>query len=54
MSKEIVRISSDRRGTHAMQSLIELINLPEEEQILEESLKDDVINMSLVLVAINL
>ena len=30
----VIKISCDKRGTHSMQSLIEMINMEEEEEIL--------------------
>jgi hypothetical protein len=48
MSKEIVNIAYDKSGTHALQSLFELINLPEEEKVILNSVKNDILNMCYV------
>lgn len=46
ISPYIVSISCDKRGTHSMQSLIQLINMEEEEQTLEKALNDYIIQLS--------
>lgn len=46
ISPHIVNISCDKRGTHSMQSLIQLINMQEEEDTLEHALREHVISLS--------
>lgn len=44
----MINISFNNSGTHALQSLFELTNLPEEENTILNSLKNDIMNMSYV------
>jgi len=46
ISPHIVKISCDKRGTHSMQSLIQLINMEAEEKQLETAVMDNVIELS--------
>jgi len=46
LSPYMIKISWDKRGTHSMQSMIQLINMEEEEQTLEAAIADNVINLS--------
>lgn len=46
ISPYIVAISCDKRGTHSMQSLIQLINMEEEEKTLEKAINDYIIQLS--------
>ncbi len=48
ISKEIVSISYDNSGTHALQSLLEIINIQEEEDIILDSIKDHALDMCYV------
>lgn len=43
ISPYIINISCDKRGTHSMQSMIQLINMQEEEQALEVALSEHII-----------
>lgn len=45
ISPHIINISCDKRGTHSMQSMIQLINMEEEEQTLEDALSQHVISL---------
>eukprot|EP00742_Colponemidia_sp_Colp-10_P000746 GILJ01000810.1.p1 GENE.GILJ01000810.1~~GILJ01000810.1.p1 ORF type:complete len:1060 (+),score=180.51 GILJ01000810.1:230-3409(+) len=47
MSPRMVDVACDRRGTHALQTLIELVNMQEEEQVLIDSLTGHVITLSM-------
>jgi len=44
-----VEISFDNSGTHALQSLIEMINLREEEEIFLRAVKDSALGMMFVI-----
>ncbi len=44
----MVNISHNTCGTHALQSFLELINLPQEENIILESLEMDCLRMCYV------
>jgi len=48
--KDFVPISCNISGTHSMQSLMELVNMPDEECTVKEAIKEskDVIRLSLV------
>ncbi len=48
--KDFVSIACNISGTHSMQSLMELMNMPEEENLVKEAIKDsrDIIRLSLV------
>lgn len=48
ISKDIVNISYDNSGTHALQSLLEIINLAEEEIIILNALKISALDMCYV------
>ena len=39
---------TDISGTHALQSLIEIINMPGEEELVKESVKDNILRLSYV------
>lgn len=41
-----MKISCDRKGTHSMQCLIEMINMPEEEEELKEAIRNHVIPLA--------
>lgn len=41
-----MKISCDRKGTHSMQCLIEMINMPEEEDELKAGIEDKVIPLA--------
>jgi hypothetical protein len=41
-----MEISSDKKGTHSMQCLIEMINMPEEEDELKEGIKSHIIDLA--------
>lgn len=45
ISPYIINIACDKRGTHSMQSLIQLINMEEEEKTLEQALDEHIINL---------
>lgn len=45
ISPYIINIACDKRGTHSMQSLIQLMNMDEEEKTLEEALEEHIINL---------
>ena len=49
ISNDLVNISFDNSGTHSLQSIFELINLPEEENIILNSIKDDCLKMAFVI-----
>lgn len=38
LGPQISKISCDKRGTHSMQCLIEMINLPEEEDAIKDGI----------------
>lgn len=48
--KDFVNISCHNSGTHSMQSLMELVNMPEEEEIVKEAIKEprELMKLSLV------
>ncbi len=48
--KDFVSISCNISGTHSMQSLMELVNMPDEENIVKEAIKEqkDIMRLSLV------
>ena len=46
-SKDFVRVSCDDVGTHSMQRFVEMINRPEEKEVIFCSIKDDVVNLAL-------
>jgi hypothetical protein len=41
-----MKISCDRKGTHSMQCLIEMINMPEEEDELKSGIREHVIDLA--------
>jgi len=49
--KDFVSISCNISGTHSMQSIMELVNMPDEENAVKEAISDpkDVIRLSLVI-----
>ena len=42
----VLKISCDKRGTHSMQCLIEMINMPEEEEEIKQSIQDHILNLA--------
>jgi hypothetical protein len=46
ISPHLIKIACDKRGTHSMQSLIQLINMEEEEETLEKAIGENVIPLS--------
>lgn len=46
LKPNFMKIAGDKKGTHSMQCLIDMINLPEEEDELEECIKDHVIDLA--------
>jgi len=46
ISKELVNISMNNAGTHSIQCLVEIINLREEEEIIKDSIKHDILKIS--------
>lgn len=46
--KEFTDISCNASGTHALQSLIEIINMPGEEELVKEAVKDNILRLSYV------
>jgi hypothetical protein len=51
--KNFTAISCNNSGTHAIQSLIEIINMPGEEELVKEAVKDNILNLSFVRLNIN-
>ncbi len=45
---EFTDISCNASGTHALQSLIEIINMPGEEELVKEAVKDNILRLSYV------
>ncbi len=45
LKPNFMKIAADKKGTHSMQTLIDMINLVEEENELEECIKDHVIDL---------
>lgn len=45
-SKDFVRVSCDDVGTHSMQRFVEMINRPEEKEVIFNSIKDDIVNLA--------
>lgn len=41
-------IACNASGTHALQSLIEIINMPGEEDLVKEAVKDNILKLSYV------
>jgi hypothetical protein len=46
--KEFAAISCNNSGTHAIQSLIEIINMPGEEELVKQAVKDNILTLSYV------
>lgn len=46
MKPHILEISCDKKGTHSMQCLIEMINMPEEEEELKNGIQDHIIDLA--------
>jgi hypothetical protein len=46
--KEFTDIACNASGTHALQSLIEIINMPGEEELVKEAVKDNILRLSFV------
>jgi hypothetical protein len=49
LGKNFYNISINSSGTHALQSLIDIINLKDEEELIKVAVKDNIIAMSLVI-----
>jgi|LauGreDrversion4_2_1035121.scaffolds.fasta_scaffold1229923_1 hypothetical protein len=47
--QEFTEISCNASGTHALQSLIEIINMPGEEELVKEAVKDNILTLSFVI-----
>ncbi len=43
---EFTDISCNASGTHALQSMIEIINMPGEEELVKEAVKDNILRLS--------
>ena len=41
-----MKISCDRKGTHSMQCLIEMVNMPDEEEALKNGIKNNVVDLA--------
>ena len=41
-----MKISCDRIGTHSMQCLIEILNMPEEEKLLQEMIEGNIMDLA--------
>lgn len=48
ISPSMVEIACDRKGTHALQSLIALVSRDAEENLLKDTLKDHIVELSFV------
>ena len=48
ISPSMVEIACDRKGTHALQSLIALVSRDVEENLLRDTLKDHIVELSFV------
>jgi len=46
LKPHILEISCDKKGTHSMQCLIEMINMPDEEEELKQGIKDQIIDLA--------
>lgn len=46
--KDFPDISCNPSGTHALQSLIEIINMPGEEDLVKEAVKENILTLSYV------
>lgn len=46
LKPNFLKISCDKKGTHSMQCLIDMLSLPEEEYEIEDGLKNFVMAMS--------
>jgi len=46
LKPHILDISCDKKGTHSMQCLIEMINMPDEEEELKQGIKDQIIDLA--------
>jgi hypothetical protein len=46
--KQFTAIACNNSGTHALQSLIEIINMPGEEDLVKEAVKDNILTLSFV------
>lgn len=46
--KEFTEISCNPSGTHALQSMIEILNMHGEEELVKEAVKDDILKLSYV------
>jgi len=46
LKPHILEISCDKKGTHSMQCLIEMINMPEEEEELKQGIKDQIVDLA--------
>ena len=43
-----MNISCNKKGTYALQGILDIVNLKEEEVIINESIKNDILKLSLV------
>jgi hypothetical protein len=41
-----MKISCDKKGTHSMQCLIEMINMPDEEEALKNGIEDHIVDLA--------
>ena len=48
IQNDFVNISCNKKGTYALQGILDIVNLKEEEVIINESIKNDVLKLSLV------
>lgn len=46
LKPHILEISCDKKGTHSMQCLIEMINMPDEEEELKQGIKDQIVDLA--------
>jgi len=44
----MVKIASDKRGTHSLQSIISLMNRDKEDELIRNALKDHILDLSYV------
>lgn len=47
---DFVYIACHNSGTHSIQSLVELVNMPDEESIVKESITDNIMQLSFVII----
>jgi len=46
--QDFAEISCNGSGTHSLQSLIEIINMPGEEELVKEAVKNNILELSYV------